>query len=71
MSKLVSISTAAQALGVSTSTLRRWEAGGRLIPVRTEGGQRRYDLSTLQPQVQRDAKALRKTIAYARVSSHD
>lgn len=71
MSKLVSISTAAQALGVSTSTLRRWEAGGRLIPVRTEGGQRRYDLSTLQPQVQRDAKAFRKTIAYARVSSHD
>ena len=71
MSKLVSISTAAQALGVSTSTLRRWEAGGRLIPVRTEGGQRRYDLSTLQPQVQRDAKAFRKTIGYARVSSHD
>jgi len=50
-------------LGCSTSTLRRWEAGGRLIPVRTEGGQRRYDLSTLQPQVQRDAKAFRKTIA--------
>ena len=71
MSKFVSISTATQALGVSTSTLRRWEASGRLTPVRTEGGQRRYDLSTLRPQAKRDSQTSRKTIAYARVSSHD
>lgn len=71
MSKFVSISTAAQALGVSTSTLRRWEACGRLTPARTEGGQRRYDLITLRPQAQRDLQASRRTIAYARVSSHD
>jgi len=32
MDKFVSISLAAQALGVSTSTLRRWEASGRLLP---------------------------------------
>jgi predicted site-specific integrase-resolvase len=43
MSKFVSISVAATALGVSTSTLRRWETTGRLTPARTEGGQRRYE----------------------------
>ncbi|MDY0976805.1 IS607 family transposase [Massilia sp. CFBP9012] len=71
MNKFVSISTAAQALGVSTSTLRRWEASGRLTPLRTEGGQRRYDLAALRPEARRGAQAVRKTVAYARVSSHD
>ena len=71
MNKFVSISTAAQALGVSTSTLRRWEASGRLTPARTEGGQRRYDLTTLRPQARVDSQVLHKTIAYAHASSHD
>ncbi|WP_370663540.1 recombinase family protein [Massilia aurea] len=62
---------AAQALGVSTSTLRRWEASGRLTPARTEGGQRRYDLSALRPDARSGAQAVRKTVACARVSSHD
>ena len=71
MSKLVSISVAATALGVSTSTLRRWEATGRLTPARTEGGQRRYDLAALRPGFAHGTEAPRKTLAYARVSSHD
>ena len=71
MSKLVPISLAAEALGVSTSTLRRWEASGRLTPARTEGGQRRYDLTALHPTAAHIAPACRKTVAYARVSSHD
>jgi len=71
MSKLVPIRVAATALGVSTSTLRRWEASGRLVPVRTEGGQRRYDLAALCPGLAHGAAAPRRTIAYARVSSHD
>jgi len=71
MNKLVSISLAAEALGVSTSTLRRWEASGRLTPARTEGGQRRYDLTALHPTAAHIAPACRKTVAYARVSSHD
>lgn len=71
MSKLVSIRVAAKALGVSASTLRRWEASGRLVPVRTEGGQRRYDLAALCPRFVHGAPAPRQTIAYARVSSHD
>jgi len=71
MSKLLSIGAAADALGVSTNTLRRWEAKGRLVPMRTEGGQRRYDLAALKPGMTHRAPAPRKTIAYARVSSHD
>lgn len=47
--KLVSIKAAAQALGVSAHTLRRWERAGLLAPEgRTLGGQRRYDLARLQ-----------------------
>ena len=71
MNKIVSISTAAKALGVSTSTLRRWEASDRLVSGRTEGGQRRYDLAALRPGFHHGAPAPRQTIAYARVSSHD
>lgn len=36
MNNVVSISLAAKALGISTSTLRRWEASGRLVPARVE-----------------------------------
>jgi hypothetical protein len=71
MSKFVPITVAANALGVSATTLRRWEAAGRLVPDRTVGGQRRYDLAALLPERTRGAPAPRRTVAYARVSSHD
>jgi len=71
MSKLLPIGATARAFGVSTSTLRRWEAGGRLARVRTEGGQRRYDLAALRPGLIHEAIIPRRTVAYARVSSHD
>lgn len=72
MKKLVTIGEAAKALGVSITTLRRWQENGKLIPLRTSGGHRRYDLSKLRPQEFHDAQANeRKTIAYARVSRHD
>lgn len=72
MNKYVPIKTAADSLGVSTSTLRRWEKTGKLIPERTSGNQRRYDLSKIHPEQYRESsKELRKTMAYARVSSHD
>lgn len=73
MRELVSISEAAKALGVTPLTLRRWDESGKLKPdLVTEGGRRRYDLSRLLPELHRreDASA-RKTVAYARVSSHD
>lgn len=71
--KLVPIQEAAEALGVSAQTLRRWEREGKLLPdERTAGGRRRYDLARLQPEVFRsEAQARRRTVAYARVSSHD
>jgi excisionase family DNA binding protein len=47
MSNLVSSSQAAELLGVSTRTLLRWEEQGKLKPIRTEGGHRRYDVSEL------------------------
>jgi predicted site-specific integrase-resolvase len=66
MSK-VSISEAAKLKGVSVSTLRRWEAEGKLVPERTESGHRRYDIAKLI-----GVKAeLSYTIGYARVESHD
>ncbi len=72
MSKLLSISEAAKVLGVSESTLRRWEREGRLLPdERTKGGQRRYKLSSIRPQMNHVSSIERKTMAYARVSSHD
>ena len=72
MSKLLTISEAAKALGVSAQTLRRWDREGKLKSERTKGGQRRYDISALRPELFRAADdAERKTIAYARVSSHD
>ena len=43
MSNLISISEASKLLGVSTKTLRRWEAVGKIKSYRTEGKHRRYD----------------------------
>lgn len=42
-----------------------------MIPERTAGRQRRYDLVKFKPELFRTAPQDRKTIAYARVSSHD
>ncbi len=70
--KLVGIQEAADFLGVSAQTLRRWEREGRLIPdERTAGNRRRYDLAKLRPELFHAPEADRKTVAYARVSSHD
>lgn len=72
MVRLVSISEAAEALGVSITTLRRWEHDGKLVAEHTVGGRRRYDLNKLYSGRLSIAKEdSRKTIAYARVSSHD
>ena len=72
MHRFVGIGEAAQVLGVSVTTLRRWEAAGKLVPERTPGAHRRYDLARLRPEQFRAAQdADRRTIAYARVSSHD
>ena len=71
MNRYVAIGEASETLGVSITTLRRWEAEGKLIAERTAGGQRRYDLAKIKPELFHAAPSERKTIAYARVSSHD
>ncbi|AUW95613.1 IS607 family transposase [Sulfobacillus thermotolerans] len=70
--KLVGIREAAEFLGVTPSTLRRWDHEGTLLPdERTAGGYRRYDLARLRPDQFHRRSPRRKTVAYARVSSHD
>ena len=51
MERFVAIGDAAKALGVSITTLRRWEAEGRLVPDRTAGRKRRYDLAKPKPEL--------------------
>jgi putative resolvase len=70
----VTISEAGVKLGIHPSTLRRWEHQGLVVPDRTAGGHRRYDLVTLMPLAGKlvdESEKHRTTIAYARVSSHD
>jgi predicted site-specific integrase-resolvase len=72
MNRLITIGEASEILGVSISTLRRWDKAGRLEPEKTTSGHRRYDISKLKPEVYREIqREAKKTIAYARVSSHD
>ena len=69
MDKLYNISEAAKYLSVSASTLRKRE--GKLIPERTQDGQRRYLLSLLEPNFKHSSPQDKLTVAYGRVSSHD
>lgn len=69
MSNLVQISHAAKILGVSITTLRRWEKEGKITPQYTKSGHRRYDLQALIPQLTHSHSHQRRTIAYARVST--
>jgi len=65
MDKLISVGEVAELKAVSVDTVRRWEREGKIKSIRTDGGHRRYKLSDFVEQ------KLGKTIAYARVSSHD
>lgn len=70
----VSIGKAAKLLGVSVTTLRRWDASGRLVAERTPSGHRMYKASAISSfNPLRDTRQSDElpTIAYARVSSHD
>ena len=67
----MTIREAGELLGVSNTTLRRWEKTGKLIPERTMGNRRRYRMSQINPSMVRKTEQERKTVAYARVSSHD
>jgi excisionase family DNA binding protein len=69
MDRFISISKAAKLLGVSISTLRRWESEGKISSEpRTGSDHRRYDLAKIKPESFRLSPDCRKTIAYARVN---
>ena len=55
MKRLITIGEASNILGVSISTLRRWDKDGRLKPEKTASGHRRYDISKLKPDLFRDS----------------
>lgn len=54
---LLTIAEASAALRVSYSTLRRWEAAGRIEVVRTPTGQRRYRRSAIEAALTAPAAA--------------
>lgn len=66
--RFIKIGQAAELLGVSIETMRRWEKSGELLPDRkTKGGTRYYDVGKLLNAENNDYP----TVCYARVSSHD
>jgi len=72
----LSIGQAAEIVGVSVSTLRRWEKEHYFsAKFRTKGGHRRYCLAEIQSKLLNvlpgNVKKERKTCIYARVSSSD
>lgn len=70
MNKLLTIHQAAELLGISPQTLRRWEKEGRgVVAQRTTGGQRRYDISKLPIPKSQIRLEKHLTVAYARVST--
>jgi putative resolvase len=63
MSNLLTVKEAADLLGVSTKTIRRWEADGKIRSVRTTRNHRRFDVSELLGN--KSDSSL--TVAYARL----
>ncbi len=57
---LLSIGKASLFLGVSIDTLRNWEEQGKLLPIREEGGIRRYRLSELKSFIKVNPKLVKK-----------
>lgn len=73
--KLVSIGKAAEMLGVHVDTLREWDNEGKLIPVKTFGNHRRYNLEDIESLCGKRPKKVKSDVirvaTYSRVSSHD
>lgn len=77
MEQLMTIKQAADYLNVTQDTLRRWDITGKLVPLKTSGGHRRYRKSQLDTYIgipeAKDAVKVKETICatYARVSSNE
>ena len=74
MERLLTIKQAAQYLNVSQDTMRKWDAAGKLTPLKTSGGHRRYRKSQLDAymggsiEIEKPKEVVCAT--YARVSSN-
>lgn len=77
MEQLMTIKQAADYLNVTQDTLRRWDTTGKLVPLKTSGGHRRYRKSQLDAYIgipeAKDAVEVKETACatYARVSSNE
>lgn len=61
---------AAEFLGVSQSTLRRYDKDGRIQTMRTNGNQRLYDVSSFNEiKKEHDNEVIKKKVCYCRVIS--
>ncbi|MBN2254001.1 MAG: IS607 family transposase [Kosmotogaceae bacterium] len=72
MDKLVSVSKAANLLGVHIATLREWDREGKLHPVRTKGNHRRYkisDIDLILGEPKKNDPSQIRVATYCRVSS--
>lgn len=65
---MISIAEASRLLGVTPKTLRLWEKLGKISSTKTEGGHRRYEVSSILNKKTSDKQL---TICYARVSSNE
>jgi excisionase family DNA binding protein len=74
--KLLSIGKTAEVLGVHIDTLREWDKEGKLVPVKTFGGHRRYKMTDIESfcgevkEKKEDTNVVR-VATYCRVSSHE
>lgn len=75
MSNLLNIKEASKYLNVHPDTLRRWDREGKLVPVKTDGGHRRYQQETLDEFIgihqKKEEKVILPVATYSRVSSHE
>lgn len=73
MDKLYNISKTAKILDVTPKTLRIWDKEGKLKPVLTSGGHRRYkesDINSIIGMIEQQEQKKDICVTYARVSSH-
>ncbi|MCG7336492.1 IS607 family transposase [Sporosarcina sp. ACRSM] len=71
MDKLLTMKEACGILGVTTKTIQRWDASGKIAIIRTPGGRRRIPLSEVERLLGKKSIKQRKIAIYARVSSNE
>ena len=74
MSNLLTLKQASEYLNVSKETLRRWGKSGKLLPILTSGGHRRYQQETLEEFIgikNITESEINIVATYSRVSSHE